>query len=420
MNKIERIIYDMVKSRPGLKRAFRNIYQSFFDMMPAERIKSKYKINMLENRFFGFHDHSPFSDDESFVLSCVSSSPISMPRSGEKISLSLDCVESSKDPIIFGKTSAWNWHMGSKLQWFGEDTIFFNDLVNGNPVGRFVGISGDRKFELNAHFSSVNFKESIGVGYSFSRVEQGMPGYGYLNQKKSSNDNVLIPKDCGLYVWDLKAQKETFFISIEEIASSSNPITTKDYFHFATHALFNKTASKIAFIHRWVEASNIDIRRSRLMLLDVKSQSLSQLTYGNMISHFHWLTDNSIIAYCNVPGLGDRYCIIDTTSLEVNPLSNSALTSDGHPHPFKDGKKFVSDTYPNRRRMQELFLFDIENSKKTTLGHFYHPKEFQSPDIYTHWCVDLHPRWSQSGRYISFDSCNSGIRSHCILDLENE
>ena len=70
--------------------------------------------------------------------------------------------------------------------------------------------------------------------------------------------------------------------------------------------------------------------------------------------------------------------------------------------------------------MQELFLFDIENSKKTTLGHFYHPKEFQSPDIYTHWCVDLHPRWSQSGRYISFDSCNSGIRSHCILDLENE
>ena len=166
--------------------------------------------------------------------------------------------------------------MGSKLQWFGEDTIFFNDLVNGNPVGRFVGLSGDKEFELNAHFSSLNFKESIGVGYSFSRVEQGMPGYGYLNQKKSSNDNVLIPKDCSLYVWDLKAQKETFFISIEEIASSCNPNSTKDCFHFATHALFNKTASKIAFIHRWVEASNIDIRRSRLMLLDVKS-----------LNHFH-------------------------------------------------------------------------------------------------------------------------------------
>ena len=61
MNKIERIIYDMVKSRPGLKRAFRNIYQTIFDLMPVKRIKSEYKINMLENRFFGFHDHSPFS-----------------------------------------------------------------------------------------------------------------------------------------------------------------------------------------------------------------------------------------------------------------------------------------------------------------------------------------------------------------------
>jgi hypothetical protein len=419
MNKIERIIYDMVKSKPGLKRAFRNIYQSLFDLMPAKRINSEYKIKILENKFFGFHDHSPFSVDERFVLSCVSPSLLSMPQLGQKISLCLDYVESSKDSIILGKTPAWNWHMGSKLQWFGEENIFFNDLENGSPLGRFVGVSGDRKFELNAHFSSLNFKEAIGVGYSFSRVEQGMPGYGYLNQKKSSSDDVLIPKDCGLYAWDLNAQKETFFISIEEIASSCNPITTKDCFHFVTHALLNKTASKIAFIHRWVESSNIDIRRSRLMLLDVESQSLLQLSFGNMISHFHWLTENSIIAYCNVPGLGDRYCIIDTTSLEVNPLSNSALTSDGHPHPNIDGKMFVSDTYPNRRRMQELFLFNIENSEKTSLGSFYHPKEFQSPDIYTHWCVDLHPRWSLSGRYISFDSCNSGIRSHCILDLES-
>src|SRR5690625_3595862 len=68
MNKFERVVYDLVKSNPKLKKAIRNVYQSIFDLLPKKHGVNVSHIRLNEGFFFGFHDLQPFSVDSSRVL----------------------------------------------------------------------------------------------------------------------------------------------------------------------------------------------------------------------------------------------------------------------------------------------------------------------------------------------------------------
>ena len=60
MTKTERYIYDMVKSTPWLKDLIRNIYQSFFDLLPKKKELFADEYDYKEHFFLGFHDVQPF------------------------------------------------------------------------------------------------------------------------------------------------------------------------------------------------------------------------------------------------------------------------------------------------------------------------------------------------------------------------
>ena len=68
MTKTERYIYDMVKSTPWLKDLIRNIYQSFFDLLPKKKELFADEYDYKEHFFLGFHDVQPFSEDGTKVL----------------------------------------------------------------------------------------------------------------------------------------------------------------------------------------------------------------------------------------------------------------------------------------------------------------------------------------------------------------
>ena len=60
MNKIERLVYNLVRSNPILKNKVRNLYQRSFDLLSSPKPLSAYPITERRGYFFGFHDHSPF------------------------------------------------------------------------------------------------------------------------------------------------------------------------------------------------------------------------------------------------------------------------------------------------------------------------------------------------------------------------
>ena len=87
MNQIEKKIYDIVKRNPRLKLAMRNIYQSIFDLIPDKENYFAYPQTIREGYFFGFHDRSPFSADEQYLLAHKVLIPLHMPQKGEGVGI---------------------------------------------------------------------------------------------------------------------------------------------------------------------------------------------------------------------------------------------------------------------------------------------------------------------------------------------
>lgn len=85
---------------------------------------------------------------------------------------------------------------------------------------------------------------------------------------------------------------------------------------------------------------------------------------------------------------------------------------DGHPSFSPDGKWIITDTYPDRARLQHLLLYNIEDKKLVVLGSFFSPLKFSRPNR-----VDLHPRWSPDGKFISIDASFERIRRNYILEI---
>ena len=95
------------------------------------------------------------------------------------------------------------------------------------------------------------------------------------------------------------------------------------------------------------------------------------------------------------------------------------INSDGHQH-FLSNEVFLADTYPDKKRFCKLYKVDRCTDKVEMLANVYSPKQFVSPDEQHHWKCDLHPRCDADGRYISFDSVHTGVRSLCIMPISNK
>jgi len=69
MNALESLVYNILKSNPEFKRKIRNIYQDTLDILYNGKNESSYNIEVREGFYFGFHDKSPWSPDNTLLLS---------------------------------------------------------------------------------------------------------------------------------------------------------------------------------------------------------------------------------------------------------------------------------------------------------------------------------------------------------------
>ena len=65
MNKLESTIYNLVRKNPALKQFVRNMYQGIFDLLPRKKEYFASPYQYWKGFFFGFHDVTPFSFDET-------------------------------------------------------------------------------------------------------------------------------------------------------------------------------------------------------------------------------------------------------------------------------------------------------------------------------------------------------------------
>lgn len=420
MNKIERFVYDIVKSNPKIKKYLRNIYQSFFDVMPRKKEFSMNPIILKEGYFFGFHELQPFSKDNSKVLAIkYPYEDIRMPTKNDFASIGYLKFDGKKlgEFVKLGETNAWNFHKGCRLQWVNDTKIIFNCTRDGKVISKIVDIIDKTEDVIPLPIDTVSPSGKYATSFSYERLEEHMPGYGYCHRDDYSFMGEKDPTETGLFLVNLETKGIKLLVDLKTLAEKTkNFDASKEWDHYVTHSEFSHDSELISFFHRW-SGEYKGKRFTEFMLYNLKTDNLSRIPTTNlMTSHYDWNKKREIIAYCNYKDQ-DAHTLLKVDKLEDSHyVVYPQINSDGH-QSFINDTEFVTDTYPDKWRMAKLFKVNITSNQKQLLASVYSPKKFQSSSIKGHVACDLHPIVSHNAKYVCFDTVQTGRRALAVMAL---
>ena len=244
-----------------------------------------------------------------------------------------------------------------------------------------------------------------------------MPGYGYYCTSDNVKTQIESPDDDGLYLVSMESGERELALTLREL-SLKEEFYLEGYIHFVTHTQFSMDDRYVAFLHRCINKTDREVRRTRLVILDLQTKEIWISPTSGMVSHFIWTSRNEIIAYCSIGEVDGHYLFEGPEMKSSLRLAGNVLNSDGHQasHPV-DPDMYITDTYPDRVRFSKIYLGSIQNADTRVLLDIKNPRKFRTPDFYRNWSCDLHPRWDRKGEYICFDSVHSGERSLCLMRI---
>jgi hypothetical protein len=211
----------------------------------------------------------------------------------------------------------------------------------------------------------------------------------------------------GIWRVDFQTGDARLLVSLADMCLVAPRPEFEGALHKANHVMISPDGSRFIFLHRYFIGQR---RFDRLMLADAVTGDLKLLSGYGMVSHCFWADDKTILGYMRGPEYKDSYWLVDVETAEFKRLTCLDGLGDGHPHVVGDW--FVTDTYPDKARMQHLFLVNWKTGEKKKLGEFFHGFEYSGETR-----CDLHPRLSKDGKTVFFDSVFDGKRRLYKMDL---
>mgnify|MGYP002626270705 CR=1 FL=1 len=420
MNKIETVVYGVVRQHPGLKKFLKSTYQGFFDLLPRKKEFFSGNISYKEGYFFGFHDISPLSNDETKLLTNKFEFDGRMPKSDEKLTLGyFDFNDGTLgDFHKIATTTAWNWHKGCRFQWLDNKRVIFNSVVGGQLCASIADTEGNFLSQTDFPIDSVFIAQDkeLATSFCYERLNKCMPGYGYAVADGDSDEN--YPRDSGLFIIDLKTNIRKCVVSLYDLANNIGNKYLKGYKHFVTHSEFSKDGKYISFLYRAVPygEEGKDMHKTWIVVHNLLTSDTQALPTQESGSHYVWNNKGQIVASCTLDKKNCHAIFDVKNNCLVKTVASDSINSDGH-QSFVTDEIFVTDTYPDRSRMARIYSVDVNNDGVKLLANVYSPKEFQTKDVYCHIACDLHPRVLASGKYICFDSPRTGRRGIYIMSM---
>lgn len=414
MNVVEHLVYNMVKANPRLKMRIVGLYQKVCALVPQAALVSAGEVKVRPRSFFGFHDKCPWSRDNARLLAHRFDLPYRPTRPEDSVEVGFFAGPDFMTFKPIAGTRAWSWQQGASLQWVGaNDRILFNDWDGENHVARVVDAEGRPMATLLRPVATVNDQGTHGVGFQFRRFEDGLPGYGYVHGR-DPDSGISAPsrRGSGLHVIDLHSGAMTeLFTPADLVAIKPHP-TMAGALNFISHALFSPSGVRFAFFHRWL----VDGNRlwTRMFTCDLDGGNLHLFPTSGMVSHIGWNGPDRILGYART-GAGEGYFLFHDLSEDCQGIGENAYNSDGHPQVSPDGKFMLTDTYPDRFRLQYLTLYDFKRHRRYDLARTHLPFKFARE-----LQVDLNPRWNRDGTMVCFDAGFTGERSLCTLAVNPE
>lgn len=251
---------------------------------------------------------------------------------------------------------------------------------------------------------TLSADKKTALSLDFSRLHRLRPGYGYANLLDETEKEKCPDKTC---IWkiDIQSGEITPVLKYTDFISFETRPEMKDAEHKVNHLMLAPNGKRFMVLHRWFKDGK---KYTRLVTCNVDGTDMFNLSDDDFVSHCCWKNDNEILSYLNKKDGGKGYYLMRDKSLEYVRMWPS-LMMDGHPTYSYDGRYVVTDTYPNRKRIQSLYV--MKDDKINNVAKVFSPFRFGG-DVR----CDLHPRWSKDGKQICFDASFEGKRGVYVVD----
>lgn len=408
---MEKFVYNLVKKNAYLKGVLVKVYQLAFCGIGLLKGKIVTSLNYQEIKgaFFGFHDRSSMNKSGD-VLSHHIKGKFENGIGEAQISVTNIHTKMTK---VIASTKCCNYQQGSLLTWFSNSMIIFNDISSQGPVTVIKDIVLNTTRELPFHFFSISPCSNYLSSINFCRFGKGLDGYGYDilypdNYLNDAKNNISASRIGDFFLYSLVQNSEIFRLSIVDAKSLSFGLIENGYFYFS-HSSFSPLSDKVYFLLR---SSNTFYNSSQLFCYCLKGEKLMKLPTGGMVSHLSWLSNDEILAFCNTESNQEYgYYCFNVSENSVKSIRQKQLQKDGHPH-SKGNHIFYTDTYPDRERRQHLYKVNTLSNNCEEILSLYSPLKYRGVER-----VDLHPRLSMCGQYLTIDSSHNNDRTQIILTL---
>lgn len=402
---------------PKIKKVTKRIYQlGMYAISP--KIKSEGDIVRISPNdknheyFFGYYDKSPWDITDRYVL-CLRAkdtwSDVSPKEKADIIIIDTKKKCNERDRIRkIAETRAWNVQQACMLQWLGSDCqsrIIYNDYRNGKLVAVILDIKSGKEKIIDMPVYTVSADGKTALTLDFSRLYNLRPGYGYYNVEEKTK-GIGLPDSTAIWRIDLESGVITPLLSYRDFYEFQprSEMTDANTVHKVNHLMLSPDGKRFMVLYRWFNGQR---KYTRLITCDVDGNNMYLLSDDDMVSHCYWKNNKAILAFENKKGSGTGYYLmLDKTQKYIHCWPQ--LSGDGHPSYSPDGSRIVTDSYPDRARVQYLRIMDGKNERNNdvrVVAKVFSPFKYDNDTR-----CDLHPRWNRAGDKICFDSVFEGHR----------
>ena len=379
--------------------------------------------------WFSYYDKLQFDPSGRYALSMEVDFEHRSPKPDDVIKIGMVDLKDNDRWIELGESRAWCWQQGCMLQWLpgSKNQIIWNDRQLDRFVCHILNVFTGEKRTLPYPIYTISPDGRTAVAPDFRRVQDMRPGYGYAGLPDPHKDE-LAPKDSGIFRTNLETGQQDLIISLVDIAKfgqiPGEPRYPKHYFN---HLLFsvsppgdalrrspqdNTDGSRFIFLHRW-RAKGLRSFGTRMLTAKSDGSDIHIVDSYGQTSHFIWRDPRHILAWAWHPSHKNAFYLYEDGTGKVEVVGKDIMPRNGHCTYLPGNKWILNDTYPDKQRKQNVYLYNVASGQRIPLGGFYLPPQYTGE-----WRCDTHPRFSPDGRSVIIDSPHEGTgRQMHLIDI---
>jgi hypothetical protein len=415
----ERKIAELLAYAPGLKTGLKRVYLGLNQIFFRSRVKRDSLLPVKEvgpenqESFFGYYDKSPLSSSGHILCHLSSSNTKKKPETKSIVEVALFDRDVLSKPLLRIPVKAFNWQQGARLQWISSEKFLFNDFDEDRQkyISRVYSKESQKQEKAFDFPVQDAYGEDYFISLNYSRLTAFASDYGYHCLPPYSDSQQKELGNDGLWKVDYCSGQAELLYSFEDVLKCGEDSSFENARHSLNHVMIAPDGEKFIFLHRYFIHG---VKHHRLLLGFRDKKPLKLLWNSGIISHCCWMGANTIIAYMTGPAGKNGYYRMNVESKEVVSVLEGKLDVYGDGHPGIYGDSLLTDTYPDRRGIQSLFLCNLQSGEIKTLGRFFHSVKY-----YGFTRCDLHPRFSPCGSFVMFDSVSMGKRRLCVMDISD-